>query len=98
MTNELTDDIVYNVSQMFKALSDPTRLKILHLLSQKECSVNEIAQTLHLRQSTVSHQLRHLKDLRLVTFRRDGTSIYYSYDDHHVMTILEETIDHAMHD
>ncbi|RUQ26657.1 ArsR family transcriptional regulator [Peribacillus cavernae] len=88
---------MFIVSQTFKALSDPTRLRILHLLFGGEYSVNEIAEKLSLLQSTVSHQLRFLKNLRLVKFRREGTSLYYSHDDEHVMDILKQTIEHAHH-
>lgn len=94
---DLDEETLFLVSQTFKALSEPTRLRILHLLSDHECSVNEIAETLSLRQSTVSHQLRFLKNLRLVKYRREGTTLYYSHDDEHVMTMLEQTIDHAHH-
>ncbi|TCP30918.1 ArsR family transcriptional regulator [Scopulibacillus darangshiensis] len=94
----LQEETLNTVSQIFKALSEPTRIKILHLLFQKECSVNEIANTLGMLQSTVSHQLRFLKSIRLVKSRRAGTSIYYSPDDDHVMNILEQTLRHAKHD
>lgn len=95
--DELDKETLFIVSQTFKALADPTRIRILHLLSEGECSVNQIAETLQLQQSTVSHQLRFLKNLRLVKYRREGTSMYYSHDDEHVVKILEQTIDHARH-
>ncbi|WP_164215000.1 metalloregulator ArsR/SmtB family transcription factor [Virgibacillus sp. YIM 98842] len=85
------------VSQTFKTLGDPTRIRILHLLFQKEYSVNTIAKVLDLQQSTVSHQLRLLKNLRLVKYRREGTTLYYSHDDEHVIDILKQAIDHASH-
>ncbi|MFE5323655.1 ArsR/SmtB family transcription factor [Paenibacillus sp. NPDC056579] len=94
----LDEETLFMVSQTFKALSDTTRIRILYLLSQKECSVNEIADELSLLQSTVSHQLRFLKNLRLVKFRRAGTTLYYSHDDEHVMDLLTEAIHHANHD
>lgn len=94
---DLDEETLFIVAQTFKALSEPTRIRILHLLSDRECSVNEIAEKLSLLQSTVSHQLRFLKNLRLVKYRREGTSLYYSHDDDHVMNMLEHTIDHAMH-
>jgi ArsR family transcriptional regulator, zinc-responsive transcriptional repressor len=94
---ELDEETLFIVSQTFKALSDPTRLRILNLLFQGEHSVNEIAEKLTLLQSTVSHQLRFLKNLRLVKFRREGTTLYYSHDDEHVMGILKQTIEHASH-
>lgn len=93
----LDEETLFLVSQTFKALCDPTRIRILHLLSQKKCSVNEIAGKLDLKQSTVSHQLRFLKNLRLVKYKREKTTYYYSPDDEHVMKILNETIDHARH-
>ncbi|KUP05227.1 ArsR family transcriptional regulator [Bacillus coahuilensis m2-6] len=93
----LDEETLFIVSQTFKALGDPTRIRIMHLLSQKECAVNEIAETLELQQSTVSHQLRFLKNLRLVKSRRQGTSLFYTQDDEHVMHILNEMIQHAMH-
>ncbi|MFD1019243.1 ArsR/SmtB family transcription factor [Thalassobacillus hwangdonensis] len=96
-SNELDEETVFLVSQTFKALSDPTRIRILNLLFEKEYPVTEIADRLELRQSTVSHQLRFLKNLRLVKSRREGTSIYYSHDDEHVINVLHEMIQHSLH-
>ncbi|MFC7371057.1 ArsR/SmtB family transcription factor [Fictibacillus iocasae] len=95
--HQLDEETLFIVSQTFKALGDPTRIRILHLLAQKEHSVNEIAENLSLLQSTVSHQLRFLKNVRLVKYRREGTTLYYSMDDEHVMNVLEQTIHHAQH-
>jgi ArsR family transcriptional regulator, zinc-responsive transcriptional repressor len=94
---DLDEETLFIVSQTFKALSDPTRLRILHLLFQGEHSVNEIAEKLSLLQSTVSHQLRFLKNLRLVKFRREGTTLYYTHDDEHVIDLLKQSIEHASH-
>jgi ArsR family transcriptional regulator, zinc-responsive transcriptional repressor len=94
---ELDEETLFVVSQTFKALSDPTRIRILHLLCEQEMSVNQIADTLELRQSTVSHQLRFLKNLRLVKYRRAGTTLFYSHDDQHVIDLLQQTIKHALH-
>lgn len=94
---DLDEETIFIVSQTFKALGDPTRIRILHLLYQKECSVNEIANILGLSQSTVSHQLRFLKNLRLVKNRRAGTTMFYSNNDEHVIQILEQMIAHARH-
>nr|WP_128896817.1 metalloregulator ArsR/SmtB family transcription factor [Longirhabdus pacifica] len=95
--DELDEETLFIVSQTFKALSEPTRIRILHLISDKEFSVNDIAEHLGLLQSTVSHQLRFLKNLRLVKYRREGTTMYYSMDDNHVLDILNQTINHARH-
>ena len=94
---ELDEETLFMVSQTFKALSDPTRLRILHLLFQGEHSVNDIADKLSLLQSTVSHQLRFLKNLRLVKFRREGTTLFYTHDDEHVIDLLKKSIEHASH-
>ncbi|SHM49347.1 ArsR/SmtB family transcription factor [Gracilibacillus kekensis] len=93
----LDEETLFLVSQTFKALGDPTRIRILHLLFEQELSVSNIAEKLDLNQSNVSHQLRFLKNLRLVKYRRDGKTIYYSQDDEHVMKILQQSIDHATH-
>lgn len=94
---DLDEETLFVVSQTFKALSDPTRIRILNLLCKGEHSVNDIAETLNLSQSSVSHQLRFLKNLRLVKFRRAGTTLYYSEDDEHVMNLLKQAVEHAIH-
>ena len=93
----LDEETLFVVSQTFKALSDPTRIRILNLLCFAEHSVNDLAERLNLGQSTVSHQLRFLKQLRLVKYRRAGTTLYYSKDDDHIMNLLKQAIEHATH-
>lgn len=93
----LIETTVNEVALMFKTLSDPTRIRILFLLSQEACSVNHIAEVLHLTQSAVSHQLGFLRTLRLVKFRREGNSLIYSCDDGHVISLLKQAIQHAEH-
>jgi ArsR family transcriptional regulator len=94
----LNESTVEDVARTFKALADPTRVKILYLLSQEECSVGHIADVLNMTQSAVSHQLSFLKNLRLVKSRRQGKSLFYSYDDEHVIGVLKQVIDHSLHD
>jgi len=94
----LNESTVEDVARTFKALADPTRVKILYLLSQEECSVGHIADVLNMTQSAVSHQLSFLKNLRLVKSRRQGKSLFYSYDDEHVIEVLKQVIDHSLHD
>jgi ArsR family transcriptional regulator, zinc-responsive transcriptional repressor len=99
-TNEhsyLSAETVENVSQMFKTLSDPTRIKILNLLSEEECSVNHIAEVLGLSQSAVSHQLSMLRTLRLVKYRREGNTMIYCCDDNHVISLLKQAVHHSEH-
>lgn len=93
----LDEETLFVVAQTFKALSDPTRIRILNYLCGKETSVNDIAESLDLTQSAVSHQLRFLKNLRLVKYRREGTTMFYSHDDEHVIHLLHQAIDHAQH-
>jgi DNA-binding transcriptional ArsR family regulator len=85
------------VSQIFKALSDPTRIKLLYLLSQEECSVNHIAEVLNMSQSAVSHQLSYLRNKRLVKNRREGNMFFYSCDDEHVISLLNQAVHHSEH-
>ncbi|MNI04276.1 HTH-type transcriptional repressor CzrA [compost metagenome] len=93
----LATTTVEHVSQIFKALADPTRIKILHLLAQEECSVNHIAEVLDMSQSAVSHQLSFLRSIRLVKFQRAGNTFYYTCDDEHVISLLKQAIHHAEH-
>ena len=93
----LSQTAVESVSQIFKALADPTRIRLLYLLSQEECSVNHIAEVLELSQSAVSHQLGFLRNIRLVRHRREGNMLFYSCDDEHVISLLSQAIDHAVH-
>ncbi|EUJ45827.1 ArsR/SmtB family transcription factor [Listeria riparia] len=93
----LGEETLFGVTQIFKALADPTRVQILNLVQDREYSVNEIARTLGFNQTTVSHQLRFLKNLRLVKSRREGTTIYYTQDDNHVLELLSQAIRHVEH-
>lgn len=93
----LGEETLFGVTQIFKALADPTRVQILNLVQDQEYSVNEIARTLGFNQTTVSHQLRFLKNLRLVKSRREGTTIYYTQDDSHVLELLSQAIRHVEH-
>jgi ArsR family transcriptional regulator, zinc-responsive transcriptional repressor len=94
----LAQPTVDGASRIFKALGDPTRIKILYLLSQEECSVNHIATVLDISQSAVSHQLSTLRNLRLVKYRREGNTFLYTYDDEHVISILQQVVHHIEHD
>ena len=96
MSSELTpaDDEVYYLSEFFKVFSDSTLIKILFVLREGEKCVNDIAAGLEMSQSSISHQLRVLKQNRLVKFRRDGKTIYYSLADDHVVNILCQGLEH----
>lgn len=85
-------------SRLFKILGDPTRLAILHLLEGRELNVTAISEKLGMEQSAVSHQLKTLKDARLVKARRDGKSMIYSQLDGHVYEILAQMFTHVQED
>jgi DNA-binding transcriptional ArsR family regulator len=93
----LRADEVAALSETFKALADPTRLRILYHLSQREMCVCELAEQLGMTQSAVSHQLRYLRNLRLVKYRREGTTVYYMHDDAHIMGLFQMGLDHVRH-
>lgn len=93
---ELPDDeILYDLAELFKMFGDSTRIKILYTLFESELCVGDIAQLLRLSQSSVSHQLRILKDSKLVKFRREGKSMFYSLADDHVRMIISTGMDHV---
>lgn len=85
---------VEQIAALFKGFDDPTRVQILSLLIGREMCVNEIAEAAGLSQSATSHQLRILKQMRLVKFRREGKSLLYSLADDHVLTILKTGLDY----
>ena len=85
------------VVEVFKALADPTRARILYALTEQSLCVRDLAILSGVSESAVSHQLRVLRDKRLVKARREGTVIYYSLDDHHVGALFREAAFHADH-
>ena len=89
-------EIMGHIADLFKAFGDPTRVHILTLLQQRELCVGDIAEAVELSQSAISHQLRILKQMHLIKFRRDGKNIVYSLADDHVRTILEMGLEHVM--
>ena len=84
------------IAELFKAFGDPTRVGILSHLLRREMCVSDIAEAVELSQSAVSHQLRILKQMHLIKFRREGKSILYSLADDHVRTILEMGLEHVL--
>ena len=90
----LNEDELYDLSLDFKALGDVNRLKITILLLDGEKCVNEIAEKVGLSQSATSHQLRILKDSKILKGRKDGNVIYYGIADNHIKTIIEMSIEH----
>ncbi|MNP42521.1 hypothetical protein D3C76_1362930 [compost metagenome] len=90
------EENLYDLAELFKVFGDTTRIKILCCLFEDEMCVCDIAATIQMTQSAVSHQLRVLKQARLVKYRKEGKSVYYSLDDSHVRSIFNEGIDHVL--
>jgi len=88
-------DAVQGLADTFSALGDPTRVRILDVLSHGELCVCDLAAVLGLSQSAVSHQLRLLRSIRLVKPRREGRIVFYSLDDQHIISIFQQTLQHV---
>jgi ArsR family transcriptional regulator, lead/cadmium/zinc/bismuth-responsive transcriptional repressor len=91
----LPPDTVGALADIFKVLGDPTRVRILDVLSRGELCVCHLAQLLGLTESAVSHQLRLLRNTRVVRARREGRLIYYALDDKHVLTLFRQGLKHV---
>lgn len=84
------------IAELFKGFADPTRVHILSLLLGRELCVTEISEAVELSQSAISHQLRILKQMQLIKYRREGKNILYSLADDHVETILQMGLEHVL--
>lgn len=89
------EEIVYDLADLFKVFSDMTRIRILYALSCSELCVYDIAAVVGMSQSAISHQLRVLKQAKLVKYRREGKTIFYSLADKHIHTILNQGLEHV---
>jgi DNA-binding transcriptional ArsR family regulator len=89
------DNIFTALADLFAAMGDPTRVKLIYALAERELCVCDLAAVLGLSVSAVSHQLRVLRGLRLVKYRREGRLAYYSLDDHHVSMLLRQGLEHV---
>lgn len=96
MKKILDKQIQERIAELFKGFADVTRVQILSLLVDGEMCVNDIAQAVALSQSAISHQLRILKQMHLIKYRRDGKNILYSLADDHVLTILQMGLEHVL--
>ncbi|MBQ9251840.1 MAG: helix-turn-helix transcriptional regulator [Clostridia bacterium] len=88
------DEILYDLADLFRMFADSTRVRVLNELRKREVGVTELANELQMTTSAISHQLRTLKDARLIRARRDGKGIIYSLADDHVRTILDMGMEH----
>lgn len=90
------DEFLYELAELYKVFGDSTRIKILYALFESEMCVCDIATLLNISVSAISHQLRILKQSRLVKFRKDGKSVFYSLADDHVRSVLGQGMEHIM--
>ena len=89
------EDTLYDLTELFRIFADSTRIRILYVLLESEMCVCDIAVLLGMTQSAISHQLRALKNARLVKSRRDGKTVFYSLTDDHVKTIIDQGLEHV---
>lgn len=94
MLKQTTQKEIDNLSDMFKLFSDPTRLRIICTILNDELRVNDICEILEMNRTTVSHQLKLLRDSKLVKYRKMGTEVYYSLKDSHVEQMIRQAMDH----
>jgi ArsR family transcriptional regulator len=95
--NPLDEPTAHQLAGIFSALSDPTRLRIISMLVQGEQSVGDIATKIGLSKSATSHQLKGLRQMRLVKVRKAGRYVYYCLDDEHVTQLFQLSLEHVAH-
>lgn len=90
------EEVLNDLADLFKVFGDTTRIKILYVLLQSEMCVCDLAEMLGMTQSAISHQLRVLKQMKLVKNRREGKTVFYSLADGHIQTILNQGMEHIL--
>ncbi len=90
------EETLYDLAELFKIFGDSTRIQILYVLLEQEMSVGDIAEKLSMNPSAISHQLRMLKQAKLIKNRRSGKNIFYSLADEHVVTIMNQGLEHIL--
>jgi ArsR family transcriptional regulator len=85
------------LAETFQALADPSRIRLISALLETELCVCDLAAVLRMTQSAVSHQLRSLRNLHLVKYRKEGRTVYYSLDDEHIRDLFQRSLDHVSH-
>ena len=93
---ELKEETLFDIAEVFKVFGDSTRIKIIFCLAKKELCVYDIADMINVTQSAVSHQLRVLKQAKLVKYRKDGKQVYYSLADRHVQIMFNMALEHVI--
>ena len=94
---ELDEQVAAQIADLFNALGDTSRIRLIAILAESEMSVGKLAEQVGLTQSAVSHHLRHLRRMRLVRTRKDGRHVYYRLDDDHVNDLFRCSLEHVLH-
>jgi len=103
ISDKITDTVALNertaaqMAELFSALSDTSRVRMISVLAEREMNVGELAEAVDLSESAVSHQLRGLRQMRLVRARKEGRYVYYALDDDHVADLFQRGLDHVLH-
>lgn len=95
LDNQPNEEVLYDLAELFKVFGDSTRIRILYALMESELCVSDLSTILNMNQSAISHQLRILKDAKLVRYRREGKIIVYALDDEHIRTLLSVGMNHV---
>lgn len=94
----ISDEVASRLAELFRALGDPSRVRIIAALTEGEASVNSLAEVAGISESSASHHLRGLRLMRLVRARKYGRHVFYSLDDDHIANLFRGSLDHILHD
>lgn len=97
-TLQISDEIANRLAELFSALGDPSRVRIIAALTEGEANVNCLAEYARISESSASHHLRGLRLMRLVRARKEGRQVFYSLDDDHIANLFRGSLDHILHD
>lgn len=93
----LNDEIAGQLAELFRSLSDPNRIRLISVMARGEINVGSLAQEVGISESSVSHHLRGLRQMRLVRARKDGRQVFYRLDDEHIADLYQRGLDHILH-
>jgi DNA-binding transcriptional ArsR family regulator len=94
----ISDEIAGRLAELFRALGDPSRVRMIAVLAEGEASVSQLAELASISESSASHHLRGLRLMRLVRARKQGRQVFYSLDDDHIAHLFRGSLDHILHD
>ena len=94
-TSILDEHLAAHVAELFRAFSDSSRVRIFSVIVDREMNVSQLAELVGITESAISHHMRGLRQMRLVTFRRDGKEVFYSVDDPHIIALFQQGVRHV---